>query len=689
LTGVDRLLRGAVGRIPVSRIGPGAHESATHPGNDAIHDLRAATDRTGLRVQGNAGIVRPVAQPSHPMPRSTPSSPRLTALALACLLLGAATTFAPLPVQAQTPPGAQAATKTPITRADQLPRRSYTLTRLPSELLEAPLAELLALADTAERDLRADLAQFDIQDAATLRSLESALASLAMLRGNWQDLPAAARRLRELQDKPAQRPSTGVLLEILSAVKTGGGDAAAQAERTTALVAQRYGALDWADAKDAITGLKAQMETASRAVVQGAFQTQLDTLARNGNMSVPAAVVGAVLGARAQLDHVLPLREAILAGLNPIVARQMAAQAPRVDRWSARLIDLAPTDRATAVNVGIWDSGVDMALFKPTAAKGLAFGDQAQPVPDLLRPLGEAQSRWPRLRELVKGSLDLRAGLDTDDSRRLKQTIAALKPDEVKAFQEDAALVSLYTHGTHVAGIAVAGNPFARVYPVAMHWSHRFPPPKPGKELSQRTAANYRGIVAGLKAAGVRVVNMSWRYGPGAFEGLLALHGVGRDAEERKQIARDLFAIERDALKAAFEAAPEILFVAGSGNEDNNADFSEYIPAGFELPNLITVGAVDSSGEETSFSTFGKTVVVHANGFEVDSVIPGGERMKFSGTSMAAPQVTNLAAKLFALDPRLTPPQVKQMILAGAEKRGRINLIHPKQTVQALRAKAG
>ena len=126
------------------------------------------------------------------------------------------------------------------------------------------------------------------------------------------------------------------------------------------------------------------------------------------------------------------------------------------------------------------------------------------------------------------------------------------------------------------------------------------------------------------------------------------------------------------------------MFVAGAGNEDNSADFVEYIPAGLELPNLITAGAVDQAGEETGFSSFGKTVVVHANGFEVDSVIPGGERLKLSGTSMAAPQVANLAAKLFALDPKLGATQVKAMILAGAERRRRVNLINPKATIDRL-----
>jgi subtilisin family serine protease len=165
---------------------------------------------------------------------------------------------------------------------------------------------------------------------------------------------------------------------------------------------------------------------------------------------------------------------------------------------------------------------------------------------------------------------------------------------------------------------------------------------------------------------------------------MLAWHNVGATPDERKQLARRLFTIERDALREAIASAPEILFVAGSGNEDNSADFEEYIPAGLNLPNLITAGAVDQAGEETSFSTFGKTVAVHANGFQVESVLPGGDRVKFSGTSMASPQVANLAAKLFALKPELTVAQVRQAIVDTAERRGRVNLIHPRQAAQRL-----
>lgn len=79
--------------------------------------------------------------------------------------------------------------------------------------------------------------------------------------------------------------------------------------------------------------------------------------------------------------------------------------------------------------------------------------------------------------------MDLRAALDTEDARLLKQTVASLKPDQVKQFQEELSLAGVYTHGTHVAGIAVEGNPFARVFTATMLWEHRTEPVKPSEAL--------------------------------------------------------------------------------------------------------------------------------------------------------------------------------------------------------------
>ena len=130
---------------------------------------------------------------------------------------------------------------------------------------------------------------------------------------------------------------------------------------------------------------------------------------------------------------------------------------------------------------------------------------------------------------------------------------------------------------------------------------------------------------------------------------------------------------------------------AAAGNSNNDAAFAEFIPSGIDLPNVLTVGAVDQAGEETSFTSFGRNVDVHANGFEVDSTLPGGERMKYSGTSMAAPNVANLAAKLLALAPELTVAELTELIISTGDRSadGRILLINPLRAVQRLAERSG
>ena len=612
---------------------------------------------------------------------------RLTLSAAGATTLLAMVAASPGLSQAQTAPSgatppatASAAQRQVITSAEQLPRRTVKLAKLPSQYLDAPRAEVQALADALEKNLRDDLQKFDIQDAATLRGYYGALLTLVQFKGEWAAVPALVERLKALQDKPGPRATTGTMAMIIAQQQSQQRDAAwVQSE-----VQRRYSAMNWADVADGVKAFKGQMELMNPALTKPAFEQQVDVMARNMQMTVPEGLIGSIVSARLQNELMAPLKGAVVAGLQAVMDAKAKAAPAKPDVWTPRLFALAPSAKASEVGVGIWDSGVDLALFKTTPGKGIAFDRESRPSADLLRPLGEASARWPVLKQLVKGSMDLQAGLDTEDAQRLKQAVATLNPAQVKSFQEDLSLVGVYTHGTHVAGIAVDGNPFARVFTATMLWEHRSEPIKPTEELSRRTAQAYGQIVQAFKDQKLRVVNMSWRYGASAYEGMLAWHNVGATPEERKQLARKLFAIERDALRQAIASAPEILFVAGSGNEDNNADFEEYIPAGLTLPNLITAGAVDMAGEETSFSTFGKTVVVHANGFQVDSFLPGGDRVKFSGTSMASPQVANLAAKLFALKPQLTVAQVRQAIVDGAERKGRVNLIHPRKTAQLL-----
>jgi len=263
-----------------------------------------------------------------------------------------------------------------------------------------------------------------------------------------------------------------------------------------------------------------------------------------------------------------------------------------------------------------------------------------------------------------------------------------MKREDVKTFTEELSYYSLYSHGTHVAGIVAEGNPAARVTAARMSWDYRSLPAVPTLEQSKFKARMYRDTVEYFKRQNVRVVNMSWRYNADAIEGALTVNNVGKTPEERKKMAREWFEIEKLGLYEAIKNAPDILFVCGSGNENNDANFSEYIPATFELPNLVTVGAVDSAGKKTSFTTEGKSVDFYANGYEVESFVPGGDRLKFSGTSMASPNVANLAAKLLAVNPKLKPAELIKLIADGTEastEDPKIRLINPKKSLALIK----
>ena len=178
---------------------------------------------------------------------------------------------------------------------------------------------------------------------------------------------------------------------------------------------------------------------------------------------------------------------------------------------------------------------------------------------------------------------------------------------------------------------------------------------------------------------------MSWGGGVKGFEDAMEVCSVVKDVEERGKTARAWYQILKNALEKAMSSDPEILFVAAAGNSNSDSSFNETVPSSLHLPNLLTVGAVDQAGDEAAFTSYGPAVVVHANGYEVESYVPGGDRLKFSGTSMASPNVANLAAKILTVNPKLTPSQVIEIIRKTAEKTadGRRNLTDPKKAIAA------
>ena len=121
-----------------------------------------------------------------------------------------------------------------------------------------------------------------------------------------------------------------------------------------------------------------------------------------------------------------------------------------------------------------------------------------------------------------------------------------------------------------------------------------------------------------------------------------------------------------ESIQRANEAG--ILFVAAAGNESNNNDASPTYPATYDVPNVLTVAAVDDEGKMASFSNFGRTKVhVAAPGVNITSSIADGNYDTWSGTSMATPHVSGIAALLMSHEPNLSAVEVRNRIIATAK----------------------
>jgi subtilisin family serine protease len=368
--------------------------------------------------------------------------------------------------------------------------------------------------------------------------------------------------------------------------------------------------------------------------------------------------------------------------------------------WPAREVSLVGRRGLTPVVVGIWDGGSDTSLFPgrvftdphPTTfdPHGLATDLNAFVTHGDLYPLTAAQEReYRETMPDILGIGDIEAGLDTPRASIVKHKIATLPPAQSAAFQERLALFSgTYGHGTHVAGIALRDNPAARLLVGRLTYNYKLTPPAPSDALVARMSRNIATFVHYFKVHHVRVVNMSFYDTEDGYEHDLEANGLGKDAAGRKAMAQRWYAQLKKAYRDAFASAPEILFVACAANFNNDATFSNIIPASIDLPNLLTVGAVDQAGDPASWTSYGPTVRVYADGYAVVSLLPHGYHVAESGTSMAAPNVTNLAAKMIAIDPALTPTKTIALILAGATKSadGKRLLINPRATLALLQA---
>lgn len=281
----------------------------------------------------------------------------------------------------------------------------------------------------------------------------------------------------------------------------------------------------------------------------------------------------------------------------------------------------------------------------------------------------------------IQGKLITGTATDAD-----KAWYAEKRKDE--AFIKELSKFGNFVHGTHVSGVAVEGNDDSGLQGIKL-----IPTEVPGAIVSQISrvdamfdikmklllgfvAKNNAGVMnnAGAYTAktGAKTANGSFGISVAALAPNMKaiaqqLGGEINDAEAKEYAKYTINQILTEA-KGLVTSSPDTLFVFAAGNDGTNNDVEPTSPANMKYDNTIAVAATIGGQNIAPFSNTGaKMVEVAAPGVLIKSTIPGDQYLEMSGTSMAAPYVTQVAAKVRNANPKLNPAGVKKILMGTVD----------------------
>ncbi len=598
--------------------------------------------------------------------------------------------------------------KTVITKAEELPKHSYVVKNKNAVEIIKNKETILDLASKVKKDLLADLEKFDIQENATLRNYYSNLRVISIIEGDTKSALSYIQKQRKLAEKESEKIMTGIQSEVfinaLTSVNTM--EAEILGPQITKSLEENLSIYDFKIIQEDVESAKGHTEILSENILIGMVQSQVQPALDNNKDEVPGDLVSALINLYYSLNFYIPYNEYYLKAYTDVLAENIE-QVEKINIWKDSDIEIKDESTNAPVLIGIWDTGIDMPVFPKSTqwvnkkekfngkdtdgngfvddVYGIAYDLDGKKDPNYLEPTANNCKDIKSYQKYLKGFMDLQANINSEEALMLKKYLSGLKPEDVNGFLEHLNMYAGYAHGTHVAGIAVAGNEMAKVISARFTADYKNIPTPPNDEDVANFVQSHYDIIKYFKDNKVQVVNMSWGDSYESTLASLEVNGIGENDLERKTLAKRYYDTLYNSFKAAIESAPEILFICAAGNSNDDVDFNADYPSSINLPNLITVGAVDIEGKKTSFTTEGKSVDVYANGYEVESYVPGGDRVAFSGTSMASPNVTNLAGKILAVNPKLKPEEVIDIILktsTKSEEDENVLLINPKKAIE-------
>lgn len=225
---------------------------------------------------------------------------------------------------------------------------------------------------------------------------------------------------------------------------------------------------------------------------------------------------------------------------------------------------------------------------------------------------------------------EIKDGLDNDNDGFIDDI------NGLNAIDESGNIFDEVGHGSHVAGIIGAT----------------------GNNSTGITGVNWDSQLLSVKIADGARVSL-----------LAAISGTLYAAERGARIANHSWGGPRrnPILENIMDTSP-MLHVCAAGNRQSDSDQVPFYPAGYDSPNVISVGASTRQDTPLFFSNWGaNTVDLHAPGARVYSTLPRQSYDELSGTSMAAPHVSGVAALIASKYPNITNEQLKDRLIFSSD----------------------
>lgn len=228
----------------------------------------------------------------------------------------------------------------------------------------------------------------------------------------------------------------------------------------------------------------------------------------------------------------------------------------------------------------------------------------------------------------------LDSGLDYDDDISCAEREDFLGEEEIDGIYQD-----LTGHGTCISGIICSDENSSRITGLAANVDLYM-----ARVLDEDNEADINRVVEAIKWAidkKVHIIHMSF--------------GI-------KTYSKAL----NDVVQEAYNKG--ILIIAAAGNDgtaDENESTIEYPAA---LDNVIAVGCTNEKNKKSDFSSSGRELDVVAPGEKILSTGCFGGVVVEEGTSLAAAQVTGMAAVLWGMHPEKSNTYIREWIISSANE---------------------